>query len=331
MDVRRILITGATGFIGRALVGELTAKGYEVIALTRDPRKSESLFGARVRSAAWDGRTAEGWGPQADGALAIVNLAGDSLAEGRWTEAKKARILASRLESGAAVVEAIRAARTKPKVLVQASAVGFYGPRGDEPLDESSSPGDGFLAAVVRAWEDSTREAGDLGVRRVVARSGLVLGRDGGVLPRLVMPFRLFAGGPLGSGRQWSSWIHLSDEVRAIRFLVEREDLSGVFNLTAPHPLREKELCRAIGEVLRRPCWLPVPAFVLSLLFGEKARETLLGGQCVLPQGLDSAGFEFAYPFARQALEDLLRKWRIGRAQRPERTGPEEGPFDLRP
>jgi uncharacterized protein len=258
----------------------------------------------------WDGRTADGWGPLADGAHAIINLAGDNLAEGRWSEAKKNRILKSRLDAGAAVVEAVRGARQKPKVVVQASAVGFYGPRGDEEIDESSPAGQGFLADVVRAWEDSTREVEALGVRRVVIRSGLVLGRGGGVFPRLVLPFRFFAGGPLGSGRQWFSWVHLSDEVGAIRFLVEQEGLAGVFNLTAPNPLEEKDICRAIGKALRRPCWLPVPAFMLKLLFGEKAKETILEGQRVFPRRLVEAAFAFRYPDADAALPDLLQRLR---------------------
>lgn len=310
MDNKRVLITGATGFIGRALAVELASGGYEVVALTRNLAKSARLFGKDVRSVYWDGRTADGWGPLADGALAIINLAGDNLAEGRWTGAKKNRILKSRLDAGAAVCEAVRSARQKPKVVVQASAVGFYGPREDEEIDESSPAGRGFLADVVRAWEDSTREVEALGVRRVVIRSGLVLGRGGGVFPRLVLPFRFFAGGPLGSGRQWSSWVHMSDEVGAIRFLVEREGLAGVFNLTAPNPLEEKDICRAIGKALRRPCWLPVPVFVLKLLFGEKAKETILEGQRVFPRRLAETAFAFRYPAADAALAELLQRLR---------------------
>ena len=307
MEKKRILITGGTGFIGRALAGELAAAGFEVIALTRNPGTSDSLFGPGVRSEKWDGRTAVGWGLLADGSLAIINLAGDNLAEGRWTRAKKARILQSRVEAGAAVVEAVKAVSQKPEVVVQASAVGAYGDRGDEELDEFSLPGKGFLADVVRQWEDSTREVEAMGVRRVVIRSGLVLGQGAGVFPRLLAPFRLFAGGPLGNGRQWFSWIYLGDEIRAIRFLVEREELSGVFNLAAPNPLREKEFCHALGKALRRPCWLPVPAFVLRCLFGEKAGETLLAGQRVLPKRLIKAGFEFRHPDAESALKDLLQ------------------------
>ncbi len=306
MNDRRILLTGATGFIGRALVAELDAAGYETLILTRDPRKAPSHASARVRFVKWDGRTTEGWGPLADGARAIVNLAGDSLAEGRWTRAKKARIATSRSSAGAAVVEAVRSARTKPGAVIQASAVGFYGSRGEEELDEGSAAGRGFLAEVVESWEASTREVEALGVRRAVVRSGLVLGRAGGVFPSLVRPFRLFAGGPLGSGRQWLSWIHLADEVRAVRFLLEREDLAGVFNLTAPAPLPEKDLCRKIGAAMRRPCWFPVPAVLLKLLFGEKARETLLCSQRVLPRRLRAVGFEFLFSEAGPALRDLV-------------------------
>jgi uncharacterized protein (TIGR01777 family) len=308
MDSKRVLIAGATGFIGRALVRNLSKAGYEVVVVTRDSGKSAGLLGKNVRSVKWDGRTAEGWATQADGALAIINLAGDNLADGRWSKAKKTRILRSRADAGAAVVEAVRAVRTKPRVVIQASAVGAYGSRGGEELDEFSPSGQGFLADVVRLWEESTREVEALGVRRVVIRSGLVLGHGGGVFLRLVNPFRFFAGGPLGNGRQWFSWIHIADEVRAIRFLLVRDDLAGIFNLTAPHPLRERDLCRAIGRAVGRPCWLPVPAFVLKLLFGKKARETLLAGQRVWPRRLLSAGFEFDYPDARAALENLLQK-----------------------
>jgi uncharacterized protein (TIGR01777 family) len=308
MDKKRVLITGATGFIGRALAGELASGGTEVVALTRNIAKSTRHFGKDVQSVSWDGRSADGWGSLADGAQAIINLAGDNLAEGRWTEAKKSRILQSRLNAGAAVCEAVRGARRKPKVVVQASAVGFYGPRGDEDIDESSAGGEGFLADVVRAWEDSTREVEALGVRRVVIRSGLVLGRGGGVWPRLVLPFRFFAGGPLGSGRQWFSWVHLSDEVAAIRFLAEQEGLAGAFNLTAPNPLEERDICRAIGRALRRSCWLPVPAFALKLLFGEKAKETILEGQKVFPRRLAKAAFTFRFPDADAALAELLHK-----------------------
>jgi uncharacterized protein (TIGR01777 family) len=208
---------------------------------------------------------------------------------------------------GAALVQAVREARTKPRVLIQGSAIGFYGNPGEGEVDENSPSGEGFLAGVVRLWEGSTREVEAHGVRRVITRSGLVLGRSGGVWPSLARPFRFFAGGPLGGGRQWFSWISLEDEVRAVRFLIERGDLAGPFDLTAPRPLRQKELCRVIARALRRPCWIPVPAFLLRLLFGEKAGETLLVSQRVFPRRLAAAGFVFRHPDAASALADLVK------------------------
>ena len=307
MAGERILVAGASGFIGSALARELSAGGYEVVGLTRRATADRDGGSGPVTWAEWDGRTAAGWGHLVEGARAVVNLAGDNLAEGRWTRAKRERILRSRTDAGGAIVAAVRAARTKPRLLVQASAIGIYGAVGDEDLDESSPPGSGFLAGVARAWEGSTRPVESLGVRRTVIRSGIVLGKAGGVWPRLVLPFRFFVGGPLGTGRQGFSWISLEDEVRAIRHLVERENLAGVFNLTAPRSLRQREFCRVVGRALGRPCWLPVPAVVLRILFGEKARETLISGQLVFPRRLAASGFEFLHPDAATAVAALLR------------------------
>lgn len=307
MTADRVVIGGASGFIGRALVRELAGEGRSIVVLTRDPDAARRRFPETVSAVGWDGRTAGDWARFVDGARAVVNLSGDSLAKGRWTKAKKARILDSRTRSGAALVEAVRRARVKPRVFVQASAVGFYGSTGEGKVDEASPQGSGFLAEVVRQWEASSREVETLGVRRVVTRSGLVLGRGGGVWPSLARPIRFFAGGPLGSGRQWYSWIGIQDEVRAMRFLIAREDLAGTFNLTAPSPLRQRELCRIAARALRRPCWIPVPAFVLGLLFGEKAGETLLVSQRVLPRRLEAAGFVFHDPDAAAAVAALVR------------------------
>ena len=307
MAGEKIVVAGASGFIGSALAAELSAGGYEVVGLTRRATAGRSRGSGAVSWAEWDGRTAAGWGHLVEGARAVVNLAGDNLAEGRWTRAKKERILRSRTDAGGALVEAVRAARTKPRLLVQASAIGIYGAAGDEALDEGAPLGAGFLADVARGWEDSTRAVESLGVRRAVIRSGIVLGKAGGAWPRLVLPFRFFAGGPLGTGRQGFSWISLVDEVRAIRHLVEREDLSGIFNLTAPRPLRQKEFCRVVGRALGRPCWLPVPSIVLRVLFGEKARATLVSGQFVFPGRLAASGFEFRHPDAAAAVTALLR------------------------
>jgi uncharacterized protein (TIGR01777 family) len=302
----RIVVAGASGFIGRALVGELTSGGYAVTGLTRGPGGAGWPAGALAVT--WDARPGGDWAAHVDGAFAVVNLTGDNLAKGRWTRAKRERILASRTGPGAALAAAVRSAAVKPRVFVQASAVGYYGDTGETAADESSPAGEGFLAGVVRAWEEASSGVEAHGVRRIVVRSGLVLGRDGGVWPSLVRPFRFFVGGPLGSGRQWFSWISLADEVRAVRFLIEREGLAGPFNLTAPGPLRQRELCRIIGAALRRPCWAPVPAPVLKALFGSKAKETLLVSQRVLPRRLAEAGFEFRHPDAAAAVDGLVRR-----------------------
>ena len=303
----KILISGGSGFIGRALTASLLESGYEVAVLTRNPAKARALFGKRVIAANWDGRTSKGWLELASGARAIVNLAGENIGGGRWTGKRKRAILGSRVDAGRAVVDALRGAQRRPDVLIQASAVGFYGPKADEVVDESAKQGGGYLAGVVRDWEESTADVERLGVRRVVIRSGLVLDDGGGVLPRFLRQFRLFGGGPLGSGKQWLSWIHLRDEVAAIRFLLEREELVGVFNLTAPHPVTMKEFAHVLGKALHRPSLFRVPSLPLRLLFGEMAEETILSGQRVLSRGLLKAGFDFRFPELKRALEAILK------------------------
>jgi uncharacterized protein (TIGR01777 family) len=303
-----VIISGATGFIGRPLTASLAAAGHEIVVLTRNPGKASGLLGERVRAVGWDGRTLRDLLDRASGDCAIINLAGENIGAGRWSAERKEAIVRSRLAAGLTIVDTIRRARAKPKVLIQASAVGHYGPRGDEELDESASAGGGVLAGVTREWEDSTAAAEDFGVRRVVIRSGIVLASDGGVLPRFLKPFRLFAGGPLGSGRQWLSWIHRRDEVAGIRFLLEREDLAGAFNLTAPQPLTMTEFARTLGRVLHRPALFRVPAVWLRFLFGQMAEETVLAGQRVLPRALLRAGFEFQYPDLENALRAILRR-----------------------
>jgi len=303
----RVIILGATGFIGRTLSQSLVEEGYEVIALTRSQNRGREILGDQVKIVEWDGKSAEGWEKYVEGAYAIVNLIGENLASGRWTKERKKSILESRLKAGKAVSMAIQLAQSKPKVVIQASAIGYYGSRSDEILDESSDPGEGFLSEVTVKWEDSTKEI-EPQVRRVIIRTGPVLGCEGGILSRLIRPFRFFVGGPPGSGKQWFSWIHLDDEVGAIRFLMEREDLQGVFNLTAPEQLMMKDFYHTLGKAMRRPSWLPVPGFVLRLLFGEMAQETILSGQKVVPMRLMKAGYEFVYPKAEAALEEIFAR-----------------------
>jgi uncharacterized protein (TIGR01777 family) len=300
------LITGGTGFIGRGLSRRLLESGYDVAVLTRNPDAHVKVAGGQIRYVKWDGSTAAGWGALTDGAAAVVNLAGANIAGKRWTPEVKEQILQSRLAAGNAVAEAIAAAKSKPGVLVQASAVGVYASRGDEELDESSPPGDGFLAEVVRKWEYSTVAAEEAGVRRAVIRSGLVLGREGGAFPRLLRPYKFFAGGPLGTGRQWFPWIHYRDGIEAIKFLIENARATGVYNLCAPEPLRNRDFSQIMGRILKRPWWWPVPALVLRTLYGEMADALLLASEKVLPRRLLEAGFQFEYRTAEVALRYLV-------------------------
>ncbi len=300
----RVIITGGTGLIGRALAADLAAGGHEVILLSRAPERVTGLP-TGGRAVGWDGHTAAGWGPLADGARAIVNLAGENLGAARWTAERKRRIRDSRLNAGQAVVQAVQAAGRVPRVVVQASAVGYYGPQGDQELAEEAPPGSDFLARLCVEWEASTAPVEAMGVRRVVIRSGVVLHAMEGALPRMLLPFKLFVGGPLGSGRQWISWMHIADEAAAIRFLIEKEEAAGAFNLTTPHPLTNADFGRVVGRVLGRPAWMPAPAFALRLALGEMA-TVVLDGQRVVPRRLLALGFAFRFPEAEAALRNLL-------------------------
>lgn len=299
----RIVITGGTGLIGSALARDLGEAGHEVIVLTRDPAKAS--LPPNTRAVQWDGKTAAGWASLLDGDSGVVNLAGEGIGTGRWTAAKKRRIRESRVDAGKAVLAAIRQAAEKPRVLLQGSAVGYYGRSGDEVVTESHAPGSDFLAEVCVDWEASTAEVEALGVRRAVLRTGVVLSDEGGALPRIALPFRLLAGGPLGDGRQWFPWIHIADEVGAIRFLLEREGARGPFNLTAPRPLTNRDFSRAVGKALHRPSLMPTPGLALRLVLGEMA-DMLLYGQRAVPHRLLEYGYAFRHPDPLGALRDLL-------------------------
>lgn len=306
----RVVITGGTGLIGGALARHLGASGYDAVILTRNIGKVGPLPPG-VRAHEWDGQTAKGWTVLLDEATAIVHLAGESIAAGRWTEDRKRRIRESRFVSGKAVVEAIRQATHKPRALLQSSAVGYYGPRGDDEILEGQPPGRGFLADVSVDWEASTIEVESMGVRRVLLRTGVVLAREGGALPKMAMPFRLLAGAPLGSGRQWLPWIHIADEVGAIRFLLEREDAQGPFNLVAPKPVTNRDFGDVLERVLHRPSplqalGLGVPEPVFRAMMGEMA-DAILHSQRVLPSRLLQLGYLFRFPDIDSALRDLYR------------------------
>jgi hypothetical protein len=305
----RVMITGGTGLIGRALIEALHEYDHQIVILSRNPKKYDD-FPYEVEFLQWDAKTTQGWGDQINHVDAVVNLAGENLAgkgffPSQWSPKRKQRILNSRLQAGQALNAAINAAKRKPKVLIQASAIGYYGPRGDDIITEESDPGDDFLAQTCVQWEEVTRPVEAMGVRRAVIRTGIVLSTEEGALPRLLLPHRLFVGGPFGNGEQWYSWIHLADEAAAIRFLIENEQAAGPFNLTGPHPLKNKVFSKTLGKVIGRPSWLPIPGFVMRILFGEVA-TVVLDGQRVLPKNLQALGFEFQYPTAEAALRDLL-------------------------
>lgn len=305
----RVIITGGTGLIGSALVASLAHDGHEVVAVSRNPKQREPLP-ANASFEAWDAQTAEGWGHVVDGADAIVNLAGASIAGNgflpeRWTPERKKLILESRLNSGKACVAAIEQAENKPKVLIQASAVGFYGTHPNSvTLTEESPAGNDWLAEVCQQWEASTASVEEMGVRRAIIRTGVVLDDEEGALPRMALPFKLFAGGPLGSGKQPFPWIHLPDEVGAIRFLIDTAEATGPFNLTAPNPLTNAEFAQVLGKVLNRPSFLPAPGFAFRTAFGEVS-TIVLEGQRAIPQKLIDMGYEFKFPTAEEALRDL--------------------------
>lgn len=299
----KVVITGGSGLIGSEVARDLGSSGHDIVILTRDPAKAK--LPPNTRAVQWDGKTATGWASLIDGDTAILHLAGDSIASGRWSDAKKRRIRESRVDSGKAVLAAIRQASEKPRVLLQGSAVGYYGPCGDEVVTESHPPGHDFLADVCVEWEASTAEAESMGVRRALLRTGIVLSGKGGALPKMALPFKLMAGGPMGSGRQWVPWIHIADEVGAIRFLLEREDARGPFNLTAPRPLTNRDFSRALGKALHRPAFAPAPGIALKLVLGEMA-DMLLQGQRAVPHRLMEMGYAFRHPDPLAALRDLL-------------------------
>jgi len=301
-----VIIAGGTGLIGRALTRQLLQEGHKVFVLSRTPERYRAHMPAGCELVRWDGRTAEGWGHLVDGADAVVNLAGANISAGRWTQARKRLIRESRVHAGRAVVEAIQAASVKPSVLIQASAVGHYGPRGDEVVTEGTPPGNDFLAQVAVEWEASTAEVEQWNVRRPIIRTGVVLSTEGGALPRMLLPFKLGLGGPMGSGRQWFPWIHIADEAGAIRFLMENKRAHGPYNLVAPNPVRFVEFARALGRVLHRPTLFRVPAWALRLLFGEMA-TVLLEGQRAIPRRLLDAGYTFLFQDIDSALNDLLK------------------------
>lgn len=303
----RVVVTGGTGFIGRQLVRRLLERGHQVSVLTRDRGRAAPLLPARATLREWDVQRALEPDVVA-GADAVINLAGEGVADARWSASRKAAIRDSRVLGTRAVVRALGALAPadRPRVLVSASAIGYYGDRGGEELDEASAPGAGFLADVCRAWEHEAGEARALGVRTAIVRIGLVLGRDGGALGKMLPPFRLGLGGRLGSGKQWMSWIHLHDLVELFRFALEEDRVDSVLGGVAPVPVTNAGFTRALGAVLGRPTLLPAPAAALRLALGEMS-AVLLASQRVLPRAATRLGFSFRYPELEPALRELCQ------------------------
>jgi hypothetical protein len=301
----RVVITGGSGLIGRALAAELAGAGHEVGVTSRSPESVGDLP-AGVEAAEWDTVSASQLAALIEGVDAVVHLTGEGIADGRWTGERKRRIRDSRVRSTAAVSEAVAAAGSRPAVLVQASGIDYYGARDDEEVTEATPPGQGFLPEVCMAWEEAGAPAEELGVRRVVARTGVVLSTDGGALPEMALPFKLFAGGPVAGGSQWMSWIHLEDEVGALRFLIEEPTASGPYNLVSPRPVTNRVFSHALGRALHRPSLIPVPGLALRVLYGEMA-SLLTEGRRALPRRLLEAGYTFRHPEVAEALADLLR------------------------
>lgn len=296
-----VVVAGGTGFIGRALVDALLREGRRVTVLTRrSEEEARRVLPGGAAVVGWQGN--EDTAPLPADADAVVNLAGAGIAR-RWTRAAKRLILDSRVRTTEAVVRALQRAGG-PRVLVNASAVGYYGPRGDERVTEREGPGDDFLARVCRAWEAAAVEAERAGVRVVRLRTGFVVGRGGG-LRLMALPFRLFVGGPLGSGRQWMPWIHIEDVVGMIRFALDRDDVSGPLNVSAPEPVRNRDFARALGRVLGRPSVFPAPALALRLVMGEAA-DMILTGQRSVPEAALAAGYRFRFTDPEAALRDVL-------------------------
>ena len=299
----RLVITGATGFIGSALCAALLQRGHALTLLTRgSPRDANT---GTKRWLQWTPSALRDWETALDGVDGVINLAGEPIAERRWTDAQRRRIEKSRMDTTRSLVQACAKAKRRPHFLISASAVGYYGARGDETITEAAGPGKDFLSALCREWEEEAKKAEELGVRVVRLRIGIVLAPGGGALAKMARPFKFFVGGSLGSGQQWMSWIHREDLVGLVFHMIDHPEIHGAVNATAPNPARNKEFSKTLGKVMRRPCWATVPGFALKIVLGDMA-EMLLTGQRVLPIVAEQSGYKFRYSELQGALEACM-------------------------
>jgi uncharacterized protein (TIGR01777 family) len=305
----KVAIAGATGFVGSRLVERLQSEGERILVLTRNVTSAQKVFPNKafpnVEIVGYTQTASDSWQSLFSECDAVINLAGEPIGEGRWTPQRKQEIINSRKLTTQKIVEAIFNANPKPSVLVNASAIGYYGTSETATFNETSPPGGDFLAQVCQIWEAEAQKVTDVNVRLVILRLGIVLG-NGGALSKMITPFKLFAGGPLGSGQQWFSWIHVDDLVNLILQALSQPEMQGVFNATAPNPVRMKQLSETIGQVIHRPSWLPVPSFALETLLGDGAM-VVLEGQKVLPTHTLESGFKYQYSDLQPALEQILK------------------------
>lgn len=299
----KVLIAGGTGFMGKHLIDALIADSHQVTVLSRDPEKT--VEGARVL--AWDGQTTDGWGQVVEEMDAVVNLSGLSLHSWPWTKRKKQRFQDSRVKPGLALASAIKNATLRPGVLLQISGINYYGLRGEGGADESTPPADDYLAQLTVAWENATRSVEEEGVRHVVCRTAVVLAHDAILMELMALPVRLYVGGPLGSGKQALPWIHIDDQIGAIRFLLENPEANGPYNLIAPRATSNAEFMRTLAKVLRRPYWFPVPAFLMRLALGEMSL-LVTEGRFSQPKRLLEQGYTFRFPELDVALKDIFKQ-----------------------
>lgn len=303
----KVGITGATGLIGRLLVRRLSEAGHELVLFSRSLERGQSLS-PDSRIVQWDALVSPPPEGSLDGLDALVHLLGEGIANGRWTAAQKKLIRDSRITGTRNLIGALKRCQNGPRVLISASAIGLYGSRGEESLDETSQAGKGFLPATCESWEQEASIAAEANVRTVLLRTGIVLSTRGGALAKMLLPFRLCLGGPLGSGEQWMSWIHLEDHIGLILHALERDEVEGPLNATAPNPVTNRTFSKALGRALGRPAIAPTPGFVLKLMFGEMAQALLLEGQKVLPSRAMRMGYRFRFPEVDLALQDLLKR-----------------------
>jgi uncharacterized protein (TIGR01777 family) len=301
----RLGVTGATGLIGSALICALDPSRHEIVVLTRSPEKALRLF-PWAECVVWDPASDLPLDPAMENLDAMVHLAGESIAAGRWNARRKEAIGESRVAGTRNLVNLLGQLEDPPLVLVSGSAVGYYGSREDKPLEEGEPSAEDFLGQVCQQWEGEAERAAEFGTRVVLLRTGLVLSAQGGALAQMLLPFKMFVGGPLASGLQWMSWIHIQDQIGAIQHVLANPEVQGPVNLTAPHPVTNEEFSKTLASVLKRPALFRVPAFVLRLVLGEMAEALLLGGQRVIPGKLQQSGYEFQYPVLRGAFENLL-------------------------